>query len=304
MSREQIGSLAFAAMGTQVEVHAEIRALAPAVRLMHQVFLTWETSLSRFRPASELSRLNAAAGRPFAASELLYKVVAHAVAWAQATEGSFDPAMLRQIEQLGYDRTFTAVPRVAADMAPAAGVRQGGSWRSIAMEPGQRLITLPEGVGLDLGGIAKGMAVDAALAALARHSVPCVLVNAGGDLAVLGRPPGLDGWPVGVPGLRHPIVLREGAVATSGTSRRRWLQGGEVRHHLLDPATGLPAREEIARVTVVAANCEAADVAATTAFVRGVDAGRVFLAREGMAGLFVTSCGMRLPAGSWPQEAG
>lgn len=295
----------FAAMGTNVEVHALAEELPLAVATVRQVFQDWEGSLSRFRPESELSALNRAGGRPFEAGELLFRVVARALAWASETGGTFDPAMLHQIERLGYLATFAEIGR-AAPLAPLEErLAAGGGWRGITVDPRRRQITLPRGVGLDLGGIAKGMAVDAALDALAGEGVGKALVNAGGDLAVRGLPPGRDAWPVGVGGLPGEVILlRRGAVATSGALRRRWLQGDVERHHLLDPSTGYPAEQAIATVSVIGASCEEADVAATTAFVRGIAAGGAFLRARGLAGLFVAGDGAVVRAGAWPEGTG
>ena len=289
-------------MGTMVEVFAPEDTLAPALGVVQRVFRSWDESLSRFRPESELSALNRAAGRPFAASELLFFVTARALRWAQMTDGTFDPTLLRQIELLGYRRTFAEIG-TGGDVPPAScGVAAGGGWRLVELDPQRRRITLPDGVGLDLGGIAKGMAVDASLDALVSAGLGCALVNAGGDLAVRGLPPEGDSWPIGLEGVPGEVLLlRRGALATSGTRRRRWLQAGAKRHHLLDPATGFPAEHELATVSVVAASCEEADVAATTAFIRGPARGAELLAGLGFAGIFVTEAGDVTRAGSWPE---
>lgn len=132
------------------------------------------------------------------------------------------------------------------------------------------------------------------------------LVNAGGDLAVLGQPPASgdrgDSWPVAIEGkdTSWTVPLHHGAMATSGIGRRHWRQGTEPRHHLIDPATGAPVRNELWSVTVVAARCELAEVAAKAAFVAGIQEGLALLAEYGVAGLFVTHDGSWMPAGSWP----
>lgn len=292
-------------MGTTVEVQTSATDLPEAVRMAHNLFRNWDESLSRFRPQSELSALNRAAGRPFAASELLFAVVARALMWARMTDGTFDPALLHQIKRLGYDRTFseigtdTELPQLASD------VSAGGGWLEVELDLERQEITVPAGVALDLGGIAKGMAVDAALAALQACGITTALVNAGGDLAVRGAPPDHDAWPIGVDALRgETILLRRGAMATSGVLRRRWRQGGIDRHHLLEPETGYPARRGLSTVSVIAATCEEADVAATTAFVRGARSGARFLASRGLAGILVTSSGEVVRAGAWPERTG
>jgi thiamine biosynthesis lipoprotein len=108
------------------------------------------------------------------------------------------------------------------------------------------------------------MAVDAALERLRLNGIGTAMVNAGGDLAVLGLPPDAEQWPVAVPGQHHlwTIPLRRGSIATSGIARRHWWQGQTLRHHLLDPRTGLPAQSDLWSVTVIADRCEQAEVAA------------------------------------------
>jgi thiamine biosynthesis lipoprotein len=109
---------------------------------------------------------------------------------------------------------------------------------------------------IDLGGIGKGWTVDAA-ARLLRDDVSAFLINAGGDLAVAGDGPTGDGWTVAVEDPRDPTLtlavlrLRDLHCATSSTGRRRWMNDGRERHHLIDPRTGEPAAGGIASVTVV-----------------------------------------------------
>ena len=127
---------------------------------------------------------------------------------------------------------------------------------SVELEPGTRL---------DLGGIGKGYAVDCAVAGLGEHG-PC-LVNAGGDIAVAGSPRA-GAWAVSVDTPAGPLTvgLTSGGLATSGRDRRRWIRGGEERHHLIDPASGRPAASPWLRVTVAAPTAVAADVAAKDVF--------------------------------------
>lgn len=238
--------------------------------------------LSRFQPDSELSRLNAAAGRWFAASETLYDAVAVAVAGARSSGGLFDPTLLRQLEALGYDRDFALIAhretsgsdasrRLDGDDAHVQAVRSREAWRAIGFDSARRRIQLPQGARLDLGGIAKGWAADVALA---RYCAPFpgALINVGGDLRALGGPQTGESWSVGI---RHPrseldvlataatlatadaedklakvpsnsyaavVTFSRGGLATSGALRRWWLRAGQRQHHLLDPRTGRPAR--------------------------------------------------------------
>jgi FAD:protein FMN transferase len=274
-------------MGTTISLLLPESQAAVGARIVRTLFSEWEQVLSRFLPQSELSQLNQQAGTPVAVSDLLYTVLATALTAAQATEGVFDPAMLDQLVQLGYDRTFDELPAVRFD--PIIPGEPGGRWRGIKVDPIRQQVTLPEGIKLDFGGIAKGMAVDAALERLQQSGISPALVNAGGDLAVLGLPPDEEHWQISVPGQEQlwKIPLHHGAVATSGIARRHWWQGQTLRHHLLDPRTGLPAQSDLWSVTVVADRCEQAEVAAKVAFILGSKSGADFLRRHRIAGLLI-----------------
>lgn len=291
----------FAAMGTRIEVLAPAGALPHATEMVRILFAEWEQVLSRFRKESELSELNRSLGRAFAASPLLFKVLETALFYAEQTDGTFDPLMLAQIEELGYRQSFELLSTGGPIPSPAAKVVPGGAWRRVTLDRSRSSIALPAGAAVDLGGIAKGMAVDAAIGRLADEGLQRALVSAGGDLRVLGLPPGLDQWAIAVSETDAVIALHHGAVATSGPSRRHWRQGDEERHHLLDPGSGFPARTEISFVTVVAGSCMEADVAAKTAFIRGPEGGARYIEESGLAGLMVMRDGTQLPVGPWPK---
>ncbi|MCA1599060.1 MAG: FAD:protein FMN transferase [Chloroflexi bacterium] len=296
----------FPAMGTMVSLLLPTPRAASGTAAVRALFAGWEGTLSRFRPDSELSYLNRRAGETVAVGALLFEVIATALAAARASGGLYDPTLLRQIEGLGYDRSFESLP---SHTTPAVtGTLRAGGWRGVYLEPASRRVTLPAGVGLDLGGIAKGMAVDAALARLAALGAAPAMVNAGGDLAVRGLPPDGDAWMVAIArregGGDHLLPLHHGAVATSGVARRHWRQGAEARHHLLDPRTGLPAASGLWSVTVVAARCTQAEAAAKVAFVLGPGTGARFLDRQGLAGLFIGEDGRQRRAGAWPALMG
>lgn len=290
----------FRAMGTTISMLLPESQAEPGVQIVRALFSEWEQALSRFLPESELSQLNQQAGTTVAVSDLLYTVLATALTAARATGGVYDPALLDQLVQLGYDRTFDDLPAVRFD--PIIPGEPGGRWRGIKVDPIRRHVTLPIGIKLDFGGIAKGMAVDAALEDLRESGVSAAMVNAGGDLAVLGLPPAAENWPVAVPGRVQfwTIPLHHGAVATSGIAHRRWWQGQTMRHHLLDPRTGLPAQSDLWSVTVVADRCEQAEVAAKVAFILGSKAGADFLLKHRIAGLLVCEDGTWETVEPWP----
>jgi FAD:protein FMN transferase len=244
----------FRAMGTDVELLLDVEPSAlsdAALTRAEQEFERLELLLSRFRPDSELSALNRLGS--LQAGDDLLTVTMLALEARDRTCGLFDPTVHDAVVAAGYDRTFEELP---VDGPPAAPQRCAGEvridGRKIELEPGFRL---------DLGGIAKGYAVDRAAELLVGVG-PC-LVNAGGDLAGRQR-----SWPVGVetPDGQITLALDDGAIATSGSDRRRWLRGGTEAHHLIDPKLGLPAAGDYLRVTVVAASATEAEVLATAVF--------------------------------------
>ena len=295
----------FRAMGTDVVVVAPGGRLAGVVPEIEALFAEWERALSRFDPESELSTLNRSAGTPCSASKLLFDVVATALDAARATGGIFDPSLLDDLVRIGYDRSFENIAsRVAAVTASPRG---GGRWRDVVLDRERRTIALPASSRLDVGGIAKGMAVDASLDLLASRGIESALVSAGGDLAVRGLPPGASRWLVAVGQKGDELVpLARGALATSSSVRRQWQQGDRHRHHLLDPRTGEPSRSGVREVTVAAASCAQADVGAKAIFVLGPLLGAAFASRHRLAARIACEDGRTTAAGAWPsagQEA-
>jgi len=279
----------FRAMNTDVRVAILAGDPREANRYIDQVealFADTEGRLSRFLPDSELSALNAAAGRPFQASAMLFEVVHAAVEAARMTDGIFDPTVLPSLIAAGYDRSFELLGEQPAGRA--AGWR--GSWRDIRLDPSARTITIPQGCALDLGGIGKGWAVDRAVELLSDWV--SFGVDAGGDLYVGGRRHDRP-WRIGVADPRFPgrdllqLQLEERAVATSSVIRRRWVRGGEVMHHIIDPRTGNPASSRVIAATVVADSVAQAEVLAKAAIILGEEQGLRLIEGVGAGGLLV-----------------
>jgi thiamine biosynthesis lipoprotein len=173
----------------------------------------------------------------------------------------------------------------------------------------RRTIQLPRGVKLDLGATAKAWAADRAAAAARAASGCGVLVSLGGDIATSGACPA-GGWRVHVtddhrdgpdaPG--QTIAIGGGGLATSSTFVRRWRRNGQQMHHIVDPATGDPASTPWRTVSVAAASCAEANIAATAAIVRGERA-LAWLAELGLPARLVARDGAVSTVGSWPAEA-
>ncbi len=243
-------------LGTRVEIraagpqsesllHAAVDGAFAALERVHQL-------MSYHDPESELSRINReAAGREQTIDAELYTVLEAALRFAALSEGAFDPCIGDRLEEWGYlPPSLPAARRAGAPM---------GTWRDVRLR-GARRVHFARPLRLDLGGIAKGYAVDRAVRSLQRAGVGKILVNAGGDLRIAGP------WQQRVR-LRHPqapqlsaemLTLGDAALATSATyySRRR-LPCGEVSA-LLDPRSGRPYRGE-GSVSVRAPDCLSAD---------------------------------------------
>lgn len=273
--------MAFPAMGTTVGVMAPERDVFAALRIVRALFRTWEATLSRFIASSDLSRLNAwPTSDPYPASPLLRHVFGMALKAAEATNGTFDPAILAALSNAGYSADFTRLGEANGTPADDPGP---GAWRLATLTADG--IVRPRGVRFDFGGIAKGLAVDSSLEKLSQAGIGPALVEAGGDLAASGAPAGGDSWPIAVEGIAGAVVpLQKGALATSSRRRRRWQVGGEDRHHLIDPETRAPVQSWVLSVTVAAGTAATAEVAAKTAFIRGEVWGRRFLAANELAG--------------------
>ena len=279
----------FHAMGTHMDVLLDVDPGADAVLALAWVereFRRLEALMTRFDPESELSRLNAAGAADV--SDELVEVVRLALEARERTRGRFDPTVHEALVAAGYDRSFELIGESAASAVPAPG---GGAVRV----RGNR-IQLDRGVRLDLGGIGKGYAADRVVERLAPLG-PC-LVNAGGDLAVRGTPSS-GVWPVGLETPRGSLTLgvSDGALATSGTDRRRWRSGGEVRHHLIDPVSGRPAASDLLRITVAASTAVEAEVLAKALFLVGEEAAAAEADALGVPALLITIDGRVRPAG-------
>jgi FAD:protein FMN transferase len=271
-------------------------------------FAGWEDRLSRFRPNSELTRLNDAAGAPRRVSAVFWSVLQAALRVARATDGLVTPTVGAAVEAAGYDRDFAALQR-AGGAAPRPAAGPAPAWRAIRATLPGRVVTLPPGARLDFAGVAKGWAADHAARRLGATAP--ALIDAGGDIAVSGSRAGGSPWPIAVADPRNPdadlttLLLPAGAVATSGTDYRRWRQGTEWRTHIIDPRTGRSAETDLLSVTVVGPTAVWAEAAAKAALILGGPAGLAWLdARPELAGLLIYEDGRvarsaRLPLYEW-----
>jgi FAD:protein FMN transferase len=270
-------SRSFYAMSTGVEavvcVPESQRSKAElSLSQVQNLFEEMERQLSRFCTESELSRLNQSAGQEFKASPLLYKIITAAVRSAQLTDGIFDPTILPYLIFAGYDCSFETLKR-SRKVSIANQNMSKYTWKDIRLDPKTSSIFLPEGCSIDLGGIAKGWTVDRSGKYLEKFQN--YAVNAGGDIIVKGTQVNGSPWTVGIedPLKRKPnlsiLSLSGDAICTSTTVQRQWRINNILKHHLIDPRTGLPADSGVISATVIARTAALAETISKAALILG-----------------------------------
>lgn len=241
-----------------------------------------ESRCSRFDPASELMQLCARAGTPVETSAVLFEAVRFAVLIAEETNGAFDPTVGQRMQSLGFNREHRSGYVLVNE--PAC----GATYRDIELNGERRTVTLHRPLTLDLGAVAKGLAID--LAARELQPFRDFAIDAGGDLYLGGCNEKGEPWSIGI---RHPrcpgeliaqVRATDQAVCTSGDYEGATPEGS---HHILDPRSGSSARA-LASATVLAPAAMVADALATAAFVLGPEEGLALLDRCGVEGLLVT----------------
>jgi thiamine biosynthesis lipoprotein len=274
-------------MGTLVTIEI-VRDTPSAPEAMERAF-GWfhavEDSCTRFVDDSELMRLSAQTGVPIEVSAILFEAVQFAIAVAQDTGGALDPTVGARVAARGFDREHRTGRRATPPHAdPAA------TYRDVRLDTDRRTITLDRPLTLDLGAVAKGLAVDAAARELRAEAD--FAIDAGGDLMLAGRNRHGEPWTVGI---RHPrrdgevietLRLSDIAVCTSGDYERAAAPDGE--HHVIDPRTGRSPAAAIS-ATVIAPTAMLADALATAALVLGPDEGIALLERHGVGGVIYSS---------------
>jgi FAD:protein FMN transferase len=266
-SRPRVHEARFRAMGSDAHVIVVAHDASLVTRAEQRIDLL-EQQWSRFIQTSEVSELNRHPGRDIPVGADTRLLVQRAIEAWRLTGGGFDPTVLGDVIRAGYDRSFDEL----GDIVQAGSSMLGKGATNIVV--GEHTVRLPDGVGFDPGGVGKGLAADLVATEAIASGADGICINLGGDLRVLGRAPGNDAWGVAIdhPLIADPVVvvvLADGAVATSTTLRRAWRVDGRVRHHLIDPWTGLPSESDLALVSVVAAEAWMAEVLAKAELLRG-----------------------------------
>lgn len=273
---------AFNAMATPCEVRVETEDAGMARRVADAVETEArriEAKFSRYRDDSIVGQINSAGGRKIVVDAETAHLLNFASQCFALSGGMFDitSGVLRRVWRFdGSDQ----VPG-ASDIQP---LLELVGWKKVSVRA--TCITLPAGMEIDLGGLAKEYAVDRALAAARAITDVPILVNFGGDLAVSGPRTRGTRWHVAIASVEKDdamagmLELANGALATSGDARRFLLKDGVRYSHILNPRTGWPVKNAPRSVTVAAPSCVEAGMVATLAMLQGKRA-ELFLKREG-----------------------
>jgi len=279
-----------------ITVYASEAAAHAAIAAAFAEISRLEGILSDYDPDSELSQLSAAAptSAPVAVGDDLWRVLSTAVAWRDRSGGAFDPTVGPLTTLWRQARRSGVMPR--ADKLAAA--RQAVGPDMLVLDEDRRTAMLvAPAMRLDLGGIGMGYAIDRGMEVLAERGIGSAMIDASGDIAVSGPPPGAAAWTIEVAALtgggdgRRPMTLElvDAAVTTSGDAFQAVEIDGVRYSHVVDPRTGLGVTGPAA-VTVIATDCTTADAVATAASVLGPEAGLAFVESvPGAAARFVTS---------------
>ena len=281
-------------MGTVVSIRVvgdDLTAGRECVARAFEWFLRVEAVCSRFDATSELRQLVTRVGEPVAVSDILFEAVRFALVVAKSSNGAFDPTIGATMEANGFNRSWRSGAAAQSLVTPDPRV----SWRDVQLDDDARTITVIRPLLLDLGAVAKGLAIDLAAHELA--DVADFAIDAGGDLYLAGHHERGEPWSVGI---KHPrttdallarLRVRDVAVCTSGDyERRARVSATRETPHILDPRSGSTLRESARNVisaTVIAPNAMTADALATTAFVLGTQDGLAFLEAHDVDGMLI-----------------
>lgn len=290
------------AWSTQVQIGADSPAgLERLARITREVMEMVTIAASRFEPGTDVLRVNECAGSWVDVSETMIELVRESVRVAEITNGLVTPLIGRALLGIGYDRDISDVGGATVTVFEVE-----RDWHRIECDANR--IRIPTNSMLDLGASAKAWTSDrVAERAWAELGEP-VLVSIGGDIAVRGEPVGGFLVEVSERHVRHEedapdqrIRIHDGGLATSTTVVRRWRSDNAVMHHIIDPATALPAQGAFRTATVAAATCADANAASTAAIIMGETA-IGWLSAAKLPSRLVTNDGEVITVGDWPVE--
>jgi FAD:protein FMN transferase len=275
-------------MGVRVNITCYARDVGTAERACTAAFARFaelEAIMSDYRPDSELMRLcSKTPGVPVRVSRELFTVLERSQELARRSGGAFDVTCGPVVKLWREARKTGKMPSVSA----LADARRHVGYRRLVLHNASSTAELKmKGMQLDLGGIAKGYACDEALRVMRQHGVTRAMVEAGGDIAVSGAPPGEKGWRIEGPALPGgEAVLANQAISTSGDAEQFVEIGGKRYSHIVDPRTGVGVTNRV-QATVIAPNGLTTDPLATALCVLGEAKGKSLARQYGARAWFV-----------------
>lgn len=254
----------YVGLGTYIEIISPYRE---AGELAFEEIKKIESLLSKFNPSSEIYLLNQNAKAKLS-YQTLY-VIKKAKEFWEKTDGAFDISVGVLLKLWGFDSRSYRIP----DEEEIKEALDYVGLDKIKIDEQNRIVEIKKGMILDLGGIAKGYAVDCAVKKLKEKGINSALINIGGDIYCLGERFGKP-WKVGIKdpktkGIRKIVELKDKAIATSGSYENYFLKDNFTYTHIFDPKKGRPVDSKVISVTIVANDCLTADALATIAFVLG-----------------------------------
>lgn len=271
---QQLFTRVHPAMGTEFTLYIYARDEAAADREAERVFGIvddLEALLSNYRPESELSRINREAGAEAVTTDPeMFQFLKESLAWSARSDGAFDITVGQLMKAWGFFRSTGHVP----SDAELDRVRAMTGWRRVTLDAGTRTVRFTSpGVELDPGGIGKGFAMDAAVAAMRADGVRAALLSAGSSTIYgLGAPPGSTGWKVRVPDPLHSgkaiftVLLRDTSLSTANCSEKHFVVNGHQYCHIMDPRTLRPVEGRL-QATVITPSATDGDALSNAVFV-------------------------------------
>ena len=279
-------------------VHSDSKKAHKAIEAAFAEMERIDGLMNFYNPDSEVSRINRSQGKNVKVNPEVIEVMAASLKYSRLTDGAFDISVAPLLELWDFkDGQHPPDENKINEVLGLVG------YKMIGIDKGKKTVRLPQaGMMIDLGGVAKGYAVNRACQVLEDMGISSALIDAGGDIQVIGKKFGHP-WKVGV---QHPrskdkilttLTLNGMAVATSGDYERFFLFDGRRYHHILDPATGYPATGCVS-VTITAPSCFVADILSTAVFVLGPEKGMKLIEEiEDVEGIIVTPEGIRFSSG-------
>ena len=295
-------------MGTVVEISVadldkDQKAIEKAIGKAFGRIKEVETLMNRYLEDSDVYRLNRLGkGEYITVSDETFEVIRTSIKFSELSDGAFDITILPVLELWG----FSSKVREDVPTQEEIGERLTlVNFHNILIDEEEKAVGFAAfGIGVDLGAIAKGYAVDEAIVVLKNEGIKKAMVNAGGDVYCLGTKDNDQPWVIGIKHPRKPgqiltkLEIKDQAIATSGDYEKYCMIEGRRYCHIIDPRTGRPVQNEVISVTILASTCLEADALATTCFVLGKDKGlKLIGSLDGVEGMIVSQQGSGVEVG-------